>query len=159
VHLWVSSTENDGDFFVFLEDVAPNGEAILVSEGMLRAGFADLHDVNDIIYNSGEPIEVLPKLPWHGYKEAQYRPDILADEAVVELVIDLLPTAWVFREGHRLRISIAGADYPTFRLHETLSPANDPHAEDNIAPTVAVHRTEAHPSRIVLPVIPAGRTD
>jgi len=155
VHLWVSSTENDGDFFVYLEDVAPGGEAVLVSEGMLRAGFADLHDNNDIIYNADEPIEVLPKLPWHGYKEAHYQPDILADGAIVELVIDFLPTAWVFREGHRLRISIAGADYPTFRLHEKLSPSNDPAAEDNIVPTVAIHRTAAHPSRVVLPVAPA----
>ena len=154
VHLWVSSTANDGDFFVYLEDVAPEGESVLVSEGMLRAGFADLHDNNTIIYNSDEPIEVLPKLPWHGYKEAHYRPDILADGAVAELVIDLLPTSWVFREGHRLRISIAGADYPTFRLHEQLSPSNDPDDENSIVPTVSIHRGEAYPSRIVLPVVP-----
>jgi predicted acyl esterase len=74
---------------------------------------------------------------------------------VVELLIDLYPTSWVFREGHRIRLAVAAADYPTFRLHPKLSPANDPNDPRNIVPTITVHRTEVHRSWLELPVIPA----
>ena len=37
VHLWVTSTAEDGDFFVYLEDIEPDGRSAYVSEGQLRA--------------------------------------------------------------------------------------------------------------------------
>jgi len=154
VRLWVSSTAPDGDFFIFLEDVDATGRSLLVTEGQLRAGFAGLHDPNTM---TDTGVDVQPKLPWHGYEKADYRGDILAKGAVVELVIDLAPVSWVFRAGHRLRIAITGANYPDFALHPRLSPANDPSAPDNIVPTITVHRGMAHPSSIDLPVVPRTR--
>ncbi len=155
VHLWVSSTASHGDFFVYLEDVDAKGEVILASEGQLRAGFAALHDNDRIIARGAHKIEVLPELPWHGYEEAHYVDGILAAGKTVELVMDLQPTAWVFRKGHRIRIAIACADYPTFRLNPNLSPSNKPDAPDNQVPTITVHRTASRRSHVELPVIPA----
>jgi predicted acyl esterase len=66
---------------------------------------------------------------------------------VRQLTWDLLPTAWVFKTGHRLRVSIAGADAPSFALHPSLSMTG------NAAPVWTIHRGRAL-SRIVLPVIP-----
>ena len=157
VRFSVSSTADYGDFFVYLEDVDANGEAVLVTEAQLRAGFADLHDNDKIISGGKYGIEVLPELPWHGYEKGHYRDRILADGAIVRLVIDFHPTSWVFRKGHRVRVSIACSDYPTYRLHPKLCPTNDPADPDNVVPTITVHRDPAHPSRIELPVIP-GRS-
>jgi hypothetical protein len=153
--LWVSSTAEDGDFFVYLEDVDARGQALLVSEGCLRAGFADLYDNDEMIYSGNGGIEVLPELPWHGYERAQYREAILAGGAIAKLCFDLHPTCWVFKKGHRIRVSVACADWPTFRLHEKLSPSNRPDDPANIVPTVTVHRDAERASRILLPVIPA----
>jgi hypothetical protein len=152
--LWVSSTAGDGDFFVYLEDVDAKGQALLVSEGCLRAGFADLYDNDEMIYSGNTEIEVLPELPWHGYERAQYREAILAGGAIVRLYFDLHPTCWVFKKGHRIRISVACADWPTFRLHEKLSLSNRADDPANIVPTVTVYRDAEHASRILLPVIP-----
>ncbi|MCP4350610.1 MAG: CocE/NonD family hydrolase [Desulfobacterales bacterium] len=153
VHLWVSSTADHGDFFVYMEDVDENGNACFVTDGMLRAGFAGLVPNEDIL-PPGSGIDILPDLPWHGFKEADYVDGIFRDGNAVELVFDLMPTSWVFKEGHRIRVSIAGADWPMFKLHPKLSPTNDPADPNNIVPTVTVHREADYSSRIELPVIP-----
>ncbi len=156
VRLHVSSTAAHGDVFAYVEDVDPKGKVILVSEGQLRAGFAKLHENDMMIFGGKRKIEVLPELPWHGYEKDHYVDGILADGKIVELVFDLQPTAWVFRKGHRIRLAIACADHPTFRLHPKLSPADKPNAKENIVPTITVHRTSTHRSHVELPVIPSN---
>ena len=79
---------------------------------------------------------------------------MLADGKIVELVIDLLPTSWTFKQGHRIRLAITGANWPDFQLHPKLSPANDPEAADNIVPTINVHRGPVYQSVLELPIIP-----
>ena len=153
-HLWVSSTANDGDFFVYLEDVDPQGEAALVTEGQLRAGFHELRDNNEMIRAGQLKVDVLPDLPWHGFQKDQYNAQVFADGAVVGLHLDLNPTAWVFKQGHKVRLSIACADYPTFRLHPALSPQDKPDAPDNVIPTITVYRDASHTSYLELPIIP-----
>jgi uncharacterized protein len=152
VTLHVSSTEAYGDFFVYLEDVSPEGEAVLVTEGQLRAGFHKLYD-NDLIVE-GADVEVLPELPWHGYRKQDYVDGALADGTHIEMTISLHPTSWVFRKGHRVRLSIACADWPTFRLHPKLSPANNPSDAGNVVPTVFVHHGGELASLLELPVVP-----
>ena len=99
-------------------------------------------------------IDVLPDLPWHGFARADYEDKIFADGQVVEIVRDLYPTSWIFKKGHRIRVSIACADWPTFKLHPELSPSNTPDAPDNIVPTITVHRKKDYISYIELPIIP-----
>ncbi len=154
VNLWVSSTAGSGDFFVYLEDIDQKGMALLVSEGCLRAGYADLQDNNKIIRSGTTGIEVLPELPWHGYERAHYRDRILADGNIVGLTFDLQPTSWVFRKGHRIRVSIACADWPTFRLHPKLAKNNKADDPANIVPIITVYRDTSRPSGIMLPVVP-----
>jgi len=152
--LWVSSSADYGDFFVYLEDVDEKGEAIMVTEGLLNSGFAKLVDNDEIIESGKYKVNVLPDLPWHGFEKAQYVDGIFADNNIVELVIDLKPTSWVFRKGHQMRVSIAAADWPTFRLNPRLSFDNNPDNPANIVPIIFVHRDAGHASRIKLPIIP-----
>jgi putative CocE/NonD family hydrolase len=151
---WVSSTAKNGDFFVYLEDVDKDGKAVLVTEGLLRAGFNGLYDNDTMISRGKNKINVLPELPWHGFEKGQYNDAVFADGKVVQLTIDLEPTSWVFKEGHSIRVSIACADWPTFEILPELSPKNTPDDPNNIVPTITVYRNEAYPSGITLPIIP-----
>jgi putative CocE/NonD family hydrolase len=131
VHLWVTSSAKDGDFFVYLEDVGEARYSKYITEGTLRASHRAI---------STPPFENLG-LPYH----RSYAEDI-ADlpERPVELVFDLLPTSYVFVAGHRIRVTITCADKDT-----ALAPQLDP------PPTVYLYREAAHSSYIVLPIIPS----
>jgi predicted acyl esterase len=60
----------------------------------------------------------------------------------VEMVFDLLPTAYIFRAGHRIRITLTCADADNFE-----TPVLDP------APKLRLLRDKNHPSFIQLPII------
>ncbi len=49
---------------------------------------------------------------------------------------------------------ISVADWPDYDLHPELSPQNRPDAEDNIVPTIGLHRGGADGSYLELPFIP-----
>lgn len=132
VHLFTSSTATDGAFFVYLEDVHPDGSVHYVTEGELKASLRKVDT---------RPWQ--PDLPWHrAYAEDQMP---LTPGQVEEIVLDLLPTSYVFLKGHQLRVSIAGADDGNFPV-----PQFDP------PPTIRMHRDSARASYIDLPIIGEG---
>jgi putative CocE/NonD family hydrolase len=153
VHLWVSANQDDADVFVYLTDVDPDGNSHYVSEGQLRASF---HRSADPIMQSGGNLEVRPELPWHGFRSVDQARAALADGKVVELNFDLMPTSWFFEQGHKIRISIAGADYGNFQPNPTICTTAD--IADCAETTLTIHRGTGTPSRIVLPVIPDTQT-
>ena len=130
VHLWVTFSAKDGDFFVYLEDIAEASYSKYITEGNLRASHRAI---------SPAPYKYLG-LPYH----RSYAEDI-ADlpKQPVELVFDLLPTSYVFDVGHRIRVTITCAD-----KDNALTP------ELNPPPTVHLYREADHASYIVLPIIP-----
>jgi predicted acyl esterase len=153
VTAWVSSTAEDGDFYFYLEDVDPSGQAVLVTEYQHRAGFSQVRS-NDELIPGNTGVDVKPDLPWHGFHRGDYDPHVLADGKVAKIVTALYPTAWRFRKGHSIRLSVAASDWPTFELHPKLSPQNRPDAPDNIVPTIRMHRGGAYASSIELPIVP-----
>ena len=132
VHLWVVSSADDGDFFVYLEDVEPDGRSVYVTEGQLRASHRRL---------APAPYDRMG-LPYHRSYAEDAVPLVPGEPA--ELCFDLQPVSVVFRAGHRIRVTVTGADKDTFA-----TPVLDP------APVVSVLRDPARASRIVLPVIPS----
>ena len=149
VRLWVTSDQNYGDVFVYLSDVDADGNVMYISEGMLRAGWHRLAEDDDQVNGR---CDVQPELPWHGYKRNQFHDKALAGEQPIELTFDLLPSSWLFRKGHKIRIAIAGADYRNFELNPGLCP--DGSAESCVETTLSIHRSSVAPSRIILPIIP-----
>jgi putative CocE/NonD family hydrolase len=129
--LYAASSADDGAFFVYLEDVAPDGSVTYVSEGVLRARHRKL---------ATTPPPYRQVVPYRTFLRADARP--LRPGQVAELVIDLLPTSYLFRQGHKLRIALAGADAD----HFAMLPEGEP-------PTWEVQRNRAHPSHILLPVV------
>jgi predicted acyl esterase len=151
VHLWIGSDQRDADVFVYLSDVSPDGQVHYVTEGQLRSSFQRPADPDA---QTRGALAVQPELPWHGYGSGDFDAAPLAGGRAVELSFDLYPTAWYFREGHKIRVSLAGADLGNFELNPNLCPGNDP--ANCLNTVIEVHRGAAMPSRIDLPVIPDG---
>jgi len=130
VHLWVTSSARDLDAMVYLEDVDSTGKAGYVTEGVLRASHRRL----------GQPPFNNFGLPW----PRSFKEDVeLLPTGPAELVFDLHPTAKRFVTGHRIRVTLQGADRNTRIGVYPKAP-----------PLVLVYRDTAHPSRIVLPIAP-----
>lgn len=96
--LAAATTAPDVDWVVKISDVDPSGKAVLMTSGYLRASHRAVddersHPAEPWIAND-TPSEVIPDRP-HRYR------------------IDLWPTAWTVKPGHRLRMAISSADTPT----------------------------------------------
>ncbi len=115
VQLHVASSASVIGFAVSLSDVAPDGFSHLVAKGMLNATRrASLVD-----------------------------PEPLVPGEIYELSIEVDCTAWCFAEGHRIRLSVASADWPN--VWPTPQPASN-----------RVFHGTSRPSRLALPTVPAA---
>ncbi len=130
ITLYVSSTARDGSFLVYLEDLDKTGRVSYVTEGLLRALHRRLSDASppyrDVV-------------PYRTFTREDGR--VLIPGEVATLRFDLIPTSYLFKRGHRIRIALAGADKDHFAM---LS---------DTPPTVTYYRSKTHPSRIELPVV------
>jgi putative CocE/NonD family hydrolase len=131
VHLWVTSTHKDGDFFVYLEEIDAEANAHYITEGMLRASHRALAEAPWKNYG----------LPFHPSTKKDRMKQFPAEP--VELVFDLLGTATLIDEGHRLRVTIAGAD----------TPHHDRYPKSGSPPTVTIFRDRDHGSFVELPMM------
>lgn len=124
--LFVASSAVDTDFTVKLTDVYPDGRSMLMLDGIARTRFRQGFD-KEVLMTPGE---------------------------VVELEVDLWSTAQVFNAGHQLRIAISSSNAPRFRPNpNTGLPLAD---EDGsvIAADQTIFHDAAHPSRLILPIVP-----
>ncbi len=131
VRLYVDSSEPDCAFFVYLEDVLPDGLILCIGEGELRAIHRQVLPAPSAYYR---------EIPYHSFRQADALP--LLPGQVAEVSFALLPLSTLVRKGHRLRISIAGHDDGNF---ERVPAKGDP--------VWKVQRSSQHPSHLCLPVI------
>ena len=111
--LHVSSSASVIGFAVSLCDVDPDGTSHLVAKGMLNA--TRRHSFQD--------------------------PEPLVPGQAYELEIPIDCTGWVFPRGHRVRLSIANADWPNVWPTPELA-------------TSLVYRGGGRPSRLIIPTVP-----
>jgi putative CocE/NonD family hydrolase len=131
VTLYVTSTEADGAFYVYLEDIDENGQVTYVTEGQLRA-------IHRKISSDTPPYKL--QVPYHSFKEADAMPLVPGETS--EITFGLHPTSVLIRKGHRIRMGIAGHDKGTFvRL-----PAEG-------TPVISVARNRLQASYVDLPVV------
>jgi predicted acyl esterase len=132
-HVWLASSGTDADLIARIDDVAPDGTTRYVGvEGRLRASMRALGQA---------PYDNLG-LPWHPGTAASRQP--LIPGQPVELEFDLMPMSYLFKAGHRIRVTLQFAD-------ARATPKLDP------APQVTVLHRAGAASRIDLPVIPRKR--
>ena len=123
--LHVASSAVDTDFFVKLIDVYPDGRAINICMGVMRARF----------------------------REGLDAPKLLKPDEPVKLEIELLPTANRFFAGHRIRVAVTSSDFPNFdRNHNT--GGNDYEQSQLCTARNTVFHDRRRATRVDLPVAP-----
>jgi uncharacterized protein len=136
VKLWIGSSCPDTDFTAkLLDEIPPSADYPLgfdlnLGDSILRAR-----------YREGLDHQAPPLRP----------------SDVVPLTIVLYPTANVFKKGHRIRVDVSSSNYPRFDVNPN---TGDPLGEYRrmVAADNTVYHEAAHPSHVVLPVIPESTT-
>jgi len=124
--LHVESDAPDTDFTGKLVDVHPDGRAMLLTDGILRARYR------------------------HGFEQ----PVALVPGDIVRIEIDLVATSNVFHAGHRVRLEVSSSNFPRFdRNSNTGGPIACESAADFRVARNGVWHDAAHASHLVLPVI------
>ena len=124
--LFASSSAPDTDFTGKLVDVFPDGRAIFLTDGILRAR----------------------------YRNSLADPELLTPGQIYEVAIDLSVTSNVFLPGHRIRLEISSSNFPRFdRNTNTGGTITEDRDEDVQVAVNRIFHGPGHPSRLVLPVI------
>jgi len=103
VSLWLASSEPDAAVFAYLSEVEADGTVRYVTEGVLRA----IHRAE-----APAPREYRTTWPWHSFARKDAKPMPVGEPQLLRFA--LLPVAWRFIRGSRLRLSISGADADHF---------------------------------------------
>lgn len=131
VKLWVSSDGPDTDFTAKLVDVHPpnpdypDGFAMNLTDGILRAR----------------------------YRNSWEKPEPMVPGTIYPITIELFPTGNLFQRGHRIRLDIAGSNFPRFDVNPNTGEPEARATASRVA-TNALHLDADHPSHVVLPIIP-----
>ena len=124
VTLWAQSSAVDTDFTAKLVAVKPDGTAINLNNGILRASFRD---------SLSAPTPIVPGQAY------EYR-------------IQIWPTSYQLSAGDRVRVEISSSDYPQFAPNPNTGVPFGRDAATVVATQTILH-DPAHPSSITLPVI------
>ena len=123
--LYAASSAKDTDFTAKLVDVYPDGRAIHLSEGILRAR----------------------------HRASMEKVEFLEPNEVTEFRIDMAPTSNVFMKGHHLRVEISSSNFP--RFDRNLNTGEDMFTSTRMAIAhQTVFHEGRYPSHILLPVVP-----
>jgi uncharacterized protein len=125
VVLYASSDAVDTDFVAKLVDVFPDGRAINVAEGIVRAR----------------------------YREGLSKPVLMKPGTVYKFAIDLVGTGNAFLKGHRLRVDVTSSHFPQFDRNPNTGEPFGMHTNVRVA-TQTVHHSRGKASHILLPVVP-----
>lgn len=123
--LSISSSAPDTDFTVKLVDVAPDGQTLGVTDGIVRAR----------------------------YRNQVPEGELLKPGEIYQVNVTCIPTSYVFKAGHRMRVQVSSSNFPMFARNLNTGEAI---AEEK-TPIIAkqtIHHSEEHPSYLELPIIP-----
>jgi len=124
--LYASSSAKDTDFTVKLVDVAPDGTAYNVQEGITRARYR------------------------RGYDDVRW----MEDGEVYRITVNLHATSNQFLAGHRIRVEVSSSNFPRFTRN--LNTGGDNHTGTTwTTARNTIHHSAEYPSHIVLPIIPS----
>jgi putative CocE/NonD family hydrolase len=126
VELWAATSAADTDFTAKLVDVSPNGDAVNVADGIIRAR----------------------------YNDDRSEPHFVAPGSVKSYTIDLWHTAMLFKAGHSIRVDISSSNFPHFdRNLNTGNPIGSDVLDNAVVATQTIFHDRARPSHILLPIL------
>ena len=123
--LYVSTSAVDTDFTGKLVDVWPDGFAENLTEGILRLR----------------------------YRNSQEKPEMANPGETYRIAVDLWATSNVFLAGHKLRLEVSSSNFPRFDRNLNTG-EGQARATRMIKATNMVYHDKAHPSAVILPVLP-----
>ena len=122
--LFAASTAADTDFTAKLMDVAPDGNARLLSDGVVRARF----------------------------RNGLEAPQLLTPNDPVRYEIDLWSTSNEFQLGHRIALAISNSNFP--RLSRNLNTGGDNERDsDSVVANQTIFHDAVRPSHLLLPIV------
>jgi putative CocE/NonD family hydrolase len=124
--LFVKSSAVDTDFTAKLVDVAPDGFAQNLTEGILRMRYR-VSPEHSVLMNPGQ---------------------------IYEISLDLWATSNVFLRGHSLRLEISSSNFPRFDRNPNTGEETRT-ARTSVAASNTILHDAQHPSALVLPVMPS----
>ena len=124
--LYASSSAPDTDFTGKLVDVFPDGRAIFLTDGIIRAR----------------------------YRKSLAEPEPLTPGEPYQLSLDLSVTSNVFLPGHRIRLEVSSSNFPRFDRNTNTGGviADEPADQATTAVNHVLHGP-SYPSQLILPVI------
>ena len=125
VDLYAASTAVDTDFTALLADVDSSGYSRFLTDGIVRARYR----------NSTQKAE--PILPGNVYKYS----------------LDLWATSNVFKHGHRIRLYVSSSNFPRFNRNLNTGELTLGSSR-MVRATQSIFHDSAHPSALVLPIVP-----
>jgi putative CocE/NonD family hydrolase len=123
--LYVSSSAVDTDFTGMLVDVWPNGFAQNLTSGILRMR----------------------------YRNSQEKPELANPGETYHVTVDLWATSNVFLAGHKLRLEVSSSNFPRFDRNLNTGEIQA-RATRMIKATNVIYHDKAHPSALIVPVVP-----
>ncbi|HLK59922.1 MAG TPA: CocE/NonD family hydrolase [Chthonomonadaceae bacterium] len=124
LHLSAASSARDTDWFATLQDITPDGKAISLIQGILRARFR----------NSFE------------------KPMLLTPGEVADYDLDLWAIGNIFKKGHRLRVLVTSSCFPAYDRNLNTGEDNETTTKMVVAKQTLYHNT-SHPSYVTLPTL------
>jgi uncharacterized protein len=125
--VWAATSAADTDFTAKLVDVYPNGDAVNVADGIIRAR----------------------------YRDDPTAPQFVTPGSVNTYEIDLWHTAMLFKAGHRVRVDISSSNFPHYDRNLNTGEAIGSDVLDNaVVATQTVFHDAVRATHIVLPIIP-----
>ena len=124
--LWAATSALDTDFTGKLVDVQPDGAAINVVEGIVRAR----------------------------HRRVQEPESLLEPDSVHRFALELGPIRWCFRAGHRIRLEVASSSFPRYsRNANARAHPNTARFGDLQSATQRIYHDRDRPSALILPVL------
>jgi putative CocE/NonD family hydrolase len=137
VHATIFAATNvpDTDFVARLVDVYPDGRAIVLTDGVIRASARESYPAPGAV----NPVKSSPIEPGRVY----------------EYAIDLWATGITFRARHRIRVEVTSSSFPRWERNPNTGESSMHSARTEVARQRIFHDPE-HPSRVTLTVVDGG---
>ncbi|MAG93959.1 MAG: hydrolase [Planctomycetaceae bacterium] len=135
--LFAATSCRDTDWMIRLSDVHPDGTALFLAEGVMRARHRDPQRQG--AFNASKLSTIEPNEAY------EYRIDFWR------------PTGNLFARGHRIRIEISSSSYPYYLRNPNTGEDNIALARKFQVAKQTVFHDAGRASWVVLPVIPAGK--
>jgi len=124
VTLYARTSTKDTDFFCRLSDVDPDGRAMFLTSGMVRAR----------------------------YRKGYRKPEFLMPGEIYPYEIPMSGISNLFRKGHCIRVDIVSSSFPEVdRNHNTGDPVGC--GTETVVAEQTIYHSRSYPSHINLPVI------